>query len=459
MGEYSGFIADKAPRVIEAGFTPDIDTPNLWDWQRDCVAWACRLGRAALLEDTGLGKTRQQVMWAKQVARHTGRRVLILAPLAVGAQTVREGHKIDVDGIAQSRTPDDVSTPIVVTNYERAHLYNPADFVGVVLDESSILKSFMGKTKRMLIEQFGSVPYRLSCTATPAPNDHLELGNQAEFLGVMSSHQMIARWFINDAKTFGDYRLKGHAVESYWDWVSSWARCVGVPSDLGPHYSDDGYVLPELRMHYQTVGVDISENRGESLFRQADLSATGLHKERRQTAGARADRVAELVASEEQEPWCVWVETNYDADEVMRRIPGAVEVSGSMKPDEKAARLLAFSDGEIRVLVTKPKIAGFGMNWQHCARTVFNGPSYSYEALYQALRRFWRFGQTRAVDAHLVMATTEQSVWATLEDKATSHEEMKRAMFAASRRAQSRSASPDAYFPTHSAHLPRWLNY
>jgi hypothetical protein len=456
--DYSSFVGAKAPAIIKAGFAPDIQGDHLWEWQRDCVDWACQLGRGALLEDTGLGKTRQQIEWARQVANHTGRRVLILAPLAVGAQTVREGQAIGVEGIAQSRTPDDISTPIVVTNYERAHIYNPADFVGVVLDESSILKSFMGKTKRMLLESFGATPYRLSCTATPAPNDHLELGNQAEFLGVMSSHQMIARWFINDAKTMGDYRLKGHAVESYWDWVSSWARCVGRPSDLG-NYSDDGYVLPSLDMRQVTVQVDLLTGRGESLFRQADLSATGLHQERRRTAAARADATAEIVLGEADEPWCIWVETNYDADEVMKRIPGAVEVAGSMTPDEKADRLLAFSDGSIRVLVTKPKIAGFGMNWQHCARTVFNGPSYSYEMLYQALRRFWRFGQLRPVEAHIVMASTEQSVWSILMDKADGHEAMKAEMFAASRRAQGRSKSPDPYFPTHDARLPAWLSY
>lgn len=455
--DYQAFIAGKAPLVKPAGFEVAIDGAHLWPWQAAVVSWACRQGRAALLADTGLGKSRMELEWARQVHRQTGRQVLLLTPLAVGEQMVREAARCGMGEVALARAHAASHAPVLVANYERLHLFHPDAFAGVVLDESSILKSFMGRTKRRLIEAFARTPYRLAATATPAPNDHLELGNHAEFLGVMSSHQMIARWFINDAKEAGAYRLKGHAAQDYWDWVTSWARCIGQPSDLGEQYSDEGYRLPPLDVRYHTVAVDLAQDRGEHLFRVVDTSATALHRERRRTAAARAEAVAELVGAEPTEPWVVWVETNTDADAVCARIPGALEVRGTDDADVKTERLLAFSDGQVRVLVTKPSIAGFGLNWQHCARTAFAGPSYSYEAYYQAVRRFWRFGQTRPVQAHLVMAATEQAVWSTLERKAAAHEAMKAAMFAASRRAQARSAPPDPYCPRVRARLPRWL--
>lgn len=456
--DYREFIAAKTPKVKPRGFDAVVEGDHLWDWQRECVAWACKLGRAALFEDTGLGKTRQQLEWARQVHQHTGGRVLILAPLAVGAQTVEEAGKIGLSGsIAQVQEPDDSDAPIIVTNYDRVRNFPPGDFVGVVLDESSILKSYMGATKRYLLSAFADTPYRLACTATPAPNDYLELGNHAEFLGVMSSHQMISRWFISDQKEAGSYRLKGHAVTPFWDWVTSWARCVGKPSDIGD-YSDEGYVLPELRTVLEPVAVDVRDETQAELFRQPALSATGLHKERRRTCEDRAQRVADIVQSWGSEPCVVWCETNYDAEAVMARLPGAVEVSGSMSSNAKRDRLLGFSRGDFQVLVTKPKIAGFGMNWQHCARTVFNGPSYSYEMLYQAIRRFWRFGQVREVEARIVLAATEQAVWFTLERKREDHERMKVEMFRAARRAQHKHAERIGYTASHRARLPSWLH-
>jgi hypothetical protein len=455
--DYADFLARKTPTVAPDGFDAVIEGNHLWPWQRDCVAWACKLGRAALFEDTGLGKTRQQLEWARQVHAHTGGRVLILAPLAVGAQTVEEAKSIGLgELIAQVQTPDESDCPLLVTNYDRARSFPPGLFAGVVLDESSILKSYMGAMKRYLLEAFAETPYRLACTATPAPNDYLELGNHAQFLGVMTSHQMIARWFISDQKEAGSYRLKGHAVGPFWDWVTSWARCIGRPSDIGD-FSDEGYVLPELRVRLQPVQVDIVDQTRTELFRSPSLSATGLHKERRRTCQARADRVRELLERWPGEPCVVWCETNYDADAVMERLPDAVEVAGAMSPKMKRDRLLGFSRGDFPVLVTKPKIAGFGMNWQHCARTVFNGPSYSYEMLYQAIRRFWRFGQRRPVEAEIVLAATEQSVWATLERKRHDHEAMKVQMFRAARRSQQRKAAVVGYHAVHSSPVPAWL--
>jgi len=457
MKNYDDFLATRERRASEYGFDAVPMGEHLWPWQRECVAWACRLGRAALFEDTGLGKTRQQLEWARQVNRHTDRPVLILAPLAVGAQTVEEARRVEIEGVVQCRTPEDAAgVPIVVTNYERVHLFNPADFSGVVLDESSILKSYTGKLKNYLLEAFSETPYRLACTATPAPNDYLELGNHAEFLGVMSSGTMIARWFVNDQSEMCSYRLKKHAVKSFWEWVASWARCVGKPSDLG-EYSDDGYQLPELIQRRVSVDVSMTENAGDSLFRMADLSATGLHRERRLTAKDRARVTAEIVNREPEESFVIWVETDYDAQAVLEEVPEAVEVKGSMTPDKKAELLLGFSHGDFRVLLTKPKIAGFGMNWQHCARTVFNGPGYSYEMLYQAIRRFWRFGQLRPVEAFIVLASTEYSVWSVLSSKGDSHEAMKVEMFAASRRAQKEAVKQADYIATHRGRLPHWI--
>lgn len=453
---YAQFLAAKSRDHIPAGFDADVDPEGLFPFQRAAVTWALRTGRAALFEETGLGKTRQQLVWAHHVVEHTGRPVLVLAPLAVAPQTEREARRVGVPDVRVVRDADNVRPGINITNYERLHRFDASVFSGVVLDESSILKNYTGSTRRALTEAFAATPYRLACTATPAPNDHLELGNHAEFLGVMSSHQMIARWFLNDSKQAGNYRLKGHAVRPYWDWVTSWARCVGRPSDLGP-YSDEGYDLPELRVHRHSVGVDQTEGRGDGeLFRAATLTATSLHAERRRTAEARARAVADLVTAEPGEPWLVWVDTNYDADAVMALLPHAVEVRGDLDADEKAARLLRFSD-EGGVLVTKAGIAGMGLNWQHCARMVFNGLSFSYEAYYQAVRRCWRFGQTRPVDVHAVLASTEQAVWGVLDRKADDHDEMKVAMFAASRRAAARAVRPDDYHPSRRAPVPAWL--
>lgn len=456
--KYSEFIAAKRVVVPEAGFavgrSPAISN-RVFPFQRANVEWACRRGRAALFLDTGLGKTIQQLEWARQVAAHTGRSVLILAPLAVSKQTVREGEKF---GIAVKYAADqgEAGAAIVITNYERLDRFDPSKFGGVVLDESSILKSYSGATKRALLEAFASTPFKLACTATPAPNDHLELGNHAEFLGVLTSHEMIARWFINDASTFGTYRLKGHAVTAFWDWVSSWAAMASLPSDLG-EYSDDGYVLPALNTRVHEVAVDVAREGGPHLFRMPDLNATSIHAERRRTAGARADKVAALVSAEPAEQWLIWCETDYEADAITAVLPAATEVRGSDTPERKEKALIGFADGEVRVLVTKPKLAGFGLNFQDCARVAFLGATFSFEAYYQAIRRTWRFGQRRPVDAHVVLATTERAVWDVMQRKAADFDEMKRQMMAAARRARQQAAPTQAYAPARKAQLPRWM--
>lgn len=453
---YADFIAGKRLTVPEVGFDPLPIGAPLFPFQAHNVRWAARRGRAALFLDAGMGKTLQQLEWARQVAEVTGRPVLILAPLAVAHQTVREGKKFGI-AAAYAREQAEVAGPIAVTNYERLDRFDAKPFAGIVLDESSILKSYSGPTKRQILTAFEGTRYKLACTATPAPNDHLELGNHAEFLGVMSSHQMIARWFINDTSTFGTYTLKGHAVESFWDWVSSWAAMASLPSDLGA-FDDGGYVLPPLNTIVHEVDANTAD-RGEALtlFRMPDMNATSIHAEKRRTAPARAAKVGEVLRAEPSEAWIVWCETDYEADAITAAVPEAVEVRGSESADAKEEKLVGFCEGKFRILVTKPKLAGFGLNMQHVARTAFVGATFSFEAYYQAIRRNWRFGQRRQVDCHVVMAATERPVWDVMMRKASDFERMKREMFQAARRARRIESPPDIYAPTREVTLPRWM--
>jgi superfamily II DNA or RNA helicase len=454
--EYEQFIDSKRVVIPECGFEPLPIAAPLFPFQRANVEWAVRRGRCALFLDTGLGKTIQQLEVARQIAAHTGGYVLILAPLAVAHQTAREGARFGYQ-VTYAREQSEVSGPIVITNYERLKNFDTTKPTGVVLDESGILKSFSGSTKQALVEAFAQTPYRLCCSATPAPNDHLELGNHAEFLGVMSSHQMIARWFINDTSTFGTYRLKGHAIESFWDWVSSWAAMASLPSDIG-NYANDGYILPQMRTIMHEVDVDVTD-RGDALtlIRMPELNATSVHKEQRRTADVRARAVADLVNAEPSEPWIIWCYTDYEADALKAAIPSAVDVRGSDSAEKKEAALIAFTDGKIQILISKPKLAGFGLNWQHVARVAFVGATFSFESFYQAIRRTWRFGQTREVGVHVVMGSTERAVWDVLQRKTTEFESMKREMLKAARRSRQTEAASGDYQPRVTMKLPTWL--
>lgn len=455
--DYHEFLAHKARPAAERGIKRDsFDLhPSLFGYQRECTEFALRVGCGAQFLDTGLGKSFIQLEWMRTIIEQTNKPSLMFAPIAVGQQHVKEAHRFGIDA-RYVKSQADVRPGINITNYERMHLFDPSQFCAMAADESSILKSFTGATTRKLME-FGSViPFRLAATATPAPNDHMELGQHCQFLGVMDSSEMLARWFISDQSEMGRYRLKRYAVRPFWAWVSSWARCLSKPSDLG--YKDEGFILPELVTKLHAVETDLSAGADEGqLFRVPTTSATSIHTEKRLTADDRAERVAEIVSAEPNERWVIWVETNYDADAVLARVPEAVEVRGSMTPDEKESRLVDFSDGNARVLLTKPRIAGFGLNWQHCARTVFAGVSFSYEAYYQAVRRFWRFGQRRPVHAHIVLAETELQIWQAIHRKAMEHAAMKSEMVDAMKRESKSHTTRHGYNPTTKIELPRWV--
>lgn len=400
---YQDFLAAKRARVDEAGSdiaAEDIH-PLLHPWQGEIVQWAAKVGRAAIWADTGLGKTVMQVEWLKHVA--DGGFGLIVAPLAVCHQTVREAAKVGV-GARYVRTSAEIDEPgIYVTNYEMVQHFDPMKFRAVVLDEASILKNSDGKTRTFLTRHFESVPYRLACTATPAPNDPEELTNQAEFLGHMSRTHMLAAYFIHDD---AGWRLKGHAREPMMRWMATWALAIRKPSDMG--HPDVGYDLPGLEVIPHLIDVPI-EAEGQ-LF-PTDLGGVGGRaKVRRETLEARCQRAAELVAAEPDEPWLIWCGLNDEAERLAALIPGAVNIHGSMSPEDKAAALLGFADGIHQVVITKPGIASQGLNYQHCARMAFVGLSDSYEQYYQAIRRCYRYGQKRVVHAHVVLSELEGQI-------------------------------------------------
>lgn len=430
---YQDFLKSKVVSVEPAGFEVRAESINsmLFGWQNEIVRWALSLGRAAIFAECGLGKTFMQIEWAKCVVWATGRKVLLLAPLAVASQTIREGQRLGVQIVyCQNQAEADSSdSSIIITNYDRLKDFDASKFAGVVLDESSILKNFMGATKRLILDMFRQTQYKLACTATPAPNDHLELGNHAEFLGLMPSNEMIMRWFINHAMQAGNYRLKKHAEKDFWRWVTSWAVCISKPSDMG--YPDDGFELPPLNFHEHRIDVDHSRAWASGrLFLDGKSSATGIWSEKKMTLDDRMARTVEIVASDSANPWIIWADTNDEADALTKLLPaeGLVEVRGTDKLAEKERKLNAFSNGQVRIIITKPEIAGLGLNWQHCANMVFVGATFSYERIHQALRRSYRFRQTRPVEAHLIVAETEANVLATLRQKQQAFQVMQTSM-------------------------------
>ena len=432
MNDYAAFLERKTQYGGDAGFDPVWRPDFLFDFQQALVEWAIRKGRAAIFADCGLGKTPMQLVWAENVRRVTGKPVLIVTPLAVAWQTIDEAHKFGMEA-AYSRDGSQQG-PLTVTNYERLHLFDRADYAGVVCDESSAIKSFDGVRRQEVTDFLRKMEYRLLCTATAAPNDYIELGTSSEALGYLGHMDMLNRFFKNDANnsaTRGMYRgfaaprqwkgpawrFKGHAEDPFWRWVCSWARAMRRPSDLG--FSDDRFALPPLRQELHVVE---ARTRAEgTLF---NLPAIGLDEERdeaRRTITERCEQVAALV--DHDQPAVVWCHLNEEGDRLAKIIPGAIQVKGSDSLDLKEARLHAFSRGEVRVLVTKPKIGAWGLNWQHCAHMTFF-PSHSYEQYYQAVRRMWRFGQRSPVVVDVVTTEGGQHALENLQRKSVAADKM-----------------------------------
>ena len=412
---YADFIERKHLFCAPVGFEVAQVNPMLYPFQADLVRWTLRRGRAALFCDCGMGKTPMQLEWAHRVAEESGGQVLILAPLAVAQQTVREAGKFGIRA-SYCRSHEGIKDTITVANYEMLEHFDADDFAGIVLDESSILKAYDGKTRNAIIGAFAETPYRLACTATPAPNDFMELGNHSEFLGVMTRAEMLAMFFVHDGGSTQDWRVKGHAESEFWRWVCSWGAMIRRPSDLG--YDDGAFVLPALNMSEHVVAADhgkAAREAGTLFFDQAQT----LHEQRAARRASLDARVAACaaLANASGDQWLVWCELNDEGDALERAIRGAVQVQGSDTPEHKADAMLGFAAGTVRVLVTKASIAGFGMNWQNCHNVAFVGVSHSYEQFYQAVRRCWRFGQAREVNCHVIIAETEGRVVANLRRK------------------------------------------
>jgi hypothetical protein len=409
---YTDYISRKLSRVPPTGITSGFQLPaSLFPHQSALVSWSIRRGRAAIFADTGLGKSRMQLAWADAVSRHTNQPVLILAPLAVAAQTVSEGAELGIN-VTYCRDGADVGGAINITNYDRLHRFDPSMFGAVVLDESSCIKHHDTKTLRTLLEAFAATPFKLCATATPAPNDWTELGTHAEFLGVCTRQEMLAEFFTHDGGDTSVWRLKGHARAIFWRWVCSWGALVRRPSDLG--FDDSAYLLPPLHLHEHTVETEMPTNG--MLFASEAQSLSERRDARRMSIADRVNDCASIVNAD-REPWVVWCDLNAEGDALRQAIPGAVEIRGSDDADEKERRLADFAAGRIRVLVTKPSIAGFGLNWQHCARMAFVGVTDSFESYYQAVRRCWRFGQKRDVHVHVFASSAEGAVVANLKRK------------------------------------------
>lgn len=420
--EYQDFLQKKRLTVHATGFDSEKRNPKLFEWQSDIVKWALRKGKCAIFADCGLGKTPMQIEWAQQVADRENKPVLLLAPLAVGKQTQREGVKFGVN-VTVCRSQDDVRPGVNVTNYEMLTHFNADAFAGIVLDESSILKHQDSKTRTLLTESFMDTQYKLCCTATPAPNDFMELGSHSEFLGIMSHTEMLATFFIHDGGDTAKWRLKGHAEAKFFEWVAGWACCLTRPQDLG--YEQAGYDLPELRIHeIQTTSNNLIDPTGQMRLVAATKQTLNERREARRDSLTDRVRAAARIANKTTEQVLVWCDLNAESKALAESITGAVEVSGGDSISYKESAMEGFTNGHHRALVSKPKIAGWGMNWQNCHQIIFVGLSDSFEAYYQAIRRCWRFGQESPVDVYIVISDAEGCVKDNIERKQADAERM-----------------------------------
>lgn len=424
MRDYKEFINSKLTQIKASGFDSDKNgyNSNLFDWQRDIVHWALIKGKACLFEDCGLGKTLQQLSFAEEVCKHTGGNVLILAPLAVASQTKNEGLKFGIE-VNICRTQDDVKPGINITNYEMIEHFDESTFEGIILDESSILKNSTGATRIALTEKFKHTPYKLCCTATPAPNDFMEIGNHAEFLGIMTQVEMLATYFVHDGKNTSKWRLKGHARSKFFEWIASWACCMTSPADLG--YDGKDYYLPPLNIHEIQVESGNTENDdGQMLFYAEVAESLSERREaRHESLERRVDKSKEIAENADGQA-LIWCDFNDESALLAAKIEDNVEVKGADSDEHKKTAMLNFSQGKVKRLTSKPRIAGWGMNWQNCNTVIFCGLSDSFESYYQAVRRCWRFGQKKPVDVYIITSEAEISVKQNIERKQAEAQQM-----------------------------------
>jgi hypothetical protein len=422
---YQDFLNEKFHRGCDSGFEPVFMPDALMDFQRDMVDWAVRKGRAALFEDCGLGKTLQQLVWAENVHRHTNKPVLILTPLAVSTQSIREGQKFDIECARSSDGKP--HTGITITNYEQLHKFNPDDFAGVVCDESSILKNFDGARKKEITKFMRKIDYRLLATATAAPNDYTELGTSSEALGYMGNMDMLTKFFKNDQnncatkRMYGEapkWRFKGHAELMFWRWVVTWARAIRNPSDIG--YSDADLILPPL--HVNNHSITPKDAPEGSLFTLPAVTLREQREESKRTIAERCDAVANIVNAK-KEPSLVWCNRNDEGNMLEAELDNAIQISGSDSDESKEEKFLAFLDGQAEVLITKPRIGAWGLNFQHCAHMTYF-PTHSFEGYYQAIRRCWRFGQKNPVTVDIILTEGEKRIMDNLRHKEASASSM-----------------------------------
>lgn len=460
MNEYETFLKKKMLMVKPTGFETSDTNPALFDWQNDVVRWALRKGKCAIFSDCGSGKSRMQLQWAQEVHKHEGRPVLILAPLAVTQQTRREGEKCGIR-VTVVRDQSECADGINITNYEMLSHFDAGQFAGVVLDESSIIKHKDGKTRQMIQDMFEGTKFKLCCTATPAPNDFMELGTHAQFLGVMKQTEMLATFFVHDGGETQSWRLKRHAEKKFFEWVAGWACCFRRPQDLG--YEQDGYELPELRVHEITVESKGTELVNGQMMMFAPVGKTLLERRsaRRNSLTERVEAAAE-IANGTDEQVLVWCDLNSESKALTAAIRGAVEVEGTMDMEDKEAGIVGFLNGENRVLVSKPSIAGFGINAQNAHIEIFVGLSDSFEQYYQAVRRCWRFGQKRPVDVYIIISDAEGAVKANIQRKQADAERMTDGLIAFTKEylqsdLRQTKRDVDEYYAFERMEVPEWI--
>jgi hypothetical protein len=456
---YDEFLEKKEVNIQDSGFEVSDEelSPYLFDYQKDIIKWALRKGKSALFEDTGLGKTIQQLQWATSVHKHTNKPVMIFAPLAVSKQTVLEGEKFNL-AVNLCEDQGDVINGVNITNYEKIHKFDTDVFSGVVLDESSILKSYSGKTTQDMINRFRFTPYKLACTATPSPNDYTELGNHAEFLNVMTMNEMLSMFFINDSSHGNGWRLKGHSRGDFFKWIAEWAMMIKSPADFG--FDGSKFELPPLNIINEIV--ESPNTDGDHLFVMPAETLTERRMARKNSLENRADRALKIIEENNIENCLIWCNYNDESEYLSKLIPNAYEIKGSDTDEHKEKGMIGFAKGEVKYLVTKPSICGFGMNWQNCNNMIFCGLSDSFEQFYQAIRRCYRFGQTKAVNVYVITSQAEENILINIKKKEENHEMMSREMMKllsviSRENLYSLKHNRTNYRPQEKMTLPRWI--